>query len=274
METTASLSVCASGPEDAPVIVFLHGGGSASWMWQPVMDLLPGYRCLAPDLPEHGQSRSVGPFSMELAAEKVAEIIRASGRPAMVVGLSEGAQVLVQLLAGAPELVARAIVSSALLRPLRGAGWASSPGLLRWAYRLSVTPFKNSDSWIRLNMKYAAGIPEAFYKQFKQDFQNMTESGFTNLMAANQSFRMPEGLEKAAAPTLVVVGSKEYKAMKQSARDLAAALPNAKAVQVKLGKAGSLASEHNWALTSPVLFARTVTAWIEDTTLPAELEPL
>ena len=62
--------------------------------------------------------------------------------------------------------------------------------------------------------------------------------------------------------------------MKQSARDLAAALPNAKAVQVSLGKAGTLASEHNWALTAPLLFAQTVRAWIEDLPLPEALSPL
>lgn len=146
MESSTSLYVRSSGPAGAPVIVFLHGGGSSSWMWQPVIDLLPQYHCLAPDLPEHGQSRAVGPFSMELAADKVTDIIRANGGRAVVVGLSEGAQVLVQLLASAPELVERAFISSALLRPLPGMGWFSSPGLIRWMYRLSVTPFQNNDA--------------------------------------------------------------------------------------------------------------------------------
>jgi pimeloyl-ACP methyl ester carboxylesterase len=49
------------------------------------------------------------PFSMELAAQKVAELIRdhAHGSKATVVGLSEGAQITVQLLATAPEHVER-----------------------------------------------------------------------------------------------------------------------------------------------------------------------
>ncbi len=274
MQPPASLYVRSTGPAGAPVIVFLHGGGSSSWMWQPVMDLLPQYRCLAPDLPEHGQSREVGPFSMDLAGQKVADVIRSEGGSAVVVGLSEGAQVLVQLLATVPEVVERAVISSALLRPLPGMGFMANPGLLRWTYRLSVAPFQNNDAWMRLNMKYAAGIPETYFPQFKQDFQQMSESGFTNLMVANQRFRMPEGLEKAAAPSLIIVGSKEYRAMKQSARDLVAVLPNAKAVQVNLGKGGSLASEHNWALSDPLLFAQTVRAWVEDSPLPEALSPL
>jgi pimeloyl-ACP methyl ester carboxylesterase len=212
---------------------------------------------------------------MKFAAEKVAEVIRdRAGGKAIVAGLSEGAQVLVQLLADAPEMVEKAFISSALLRPIPGTGWASSPAMLRWSYRVSIPPFRNNDGWIRLNMKYAAGIPEQYYAQFKKDFQEMTESNFVDLMAANQTFRLPSGLEKAAAPALVVTGQKEYGAMKQSARDLAAVLPNARLAQVSLGKGASLGSEHNWALAAPELFARTLRAWIEGKDLPEQISLL
>lgn len=273
MSNTPALYAQSFGPKNAPTIVFLHGGGASGWMWQPVIERLPDFHCLALDLPEQGQSRNIGPFSMALAAEKTAEVIcnQAPGGRATVVGLSEGAQVTAQLLASAPERVERAIISSALLRPLPGAGALNSAGLLAWAYRLSVAPFKHSEFWIRLNMKYAAGIPEPFYVQFKKEFQEMTESGFVNLMLANQRFRLPGGLEKAAAPALVIAGAKEYSAMKQSARDLAAALPNGKAVELSLGKDGSMTKEHNWALTAPDLFAQTVRAWIQGKPLPVQL---
>lgn len=261
----------------APTIVFLHGGGAGGWMWQPVVDQLQKvYHCLTPDLPEHGENRAIGPFSMALAAEKTAELIRtrAHGGKATVVGLSEGAQVTVQLLASTPELVEKAIVSSALLLPIPGYGWLNTPGMLAWAYRMSVPPFRNSDWWIRINMKYSAGIPEQFFTPFKKEFQQMTERGFVNLMLANQRFRLPQGLEQAIAPTLVIAGSKEYAVMKESARRLGAALPNANVMQINLGKNGSIAKEHNWAMTAPDLFAQTVRAWIEGTPLPEELAAL
>jgi pimeloyl-ACP methyl ester carboxylesterase len=74
-------------------------------MWQPVIKQLPEYHCLAPDQPEHGGSRQIGPCSMELSAEKVSDLIRdpARGGKACLVGLSEGAQITVQLLATAPK---------------------------------------------------------------------------------------------------------------------------------------------------------------------------
>ncbi|NLG98613.1 MAG: alpha/beta hydrolase [Chloroflexi bacterium] len=260
------------GPAGARTIVFLHGGGCGGWMWAPVMDRLAEFDCIAPDLPEHGQSRAVKPFTMRLAAEKTAELIRAqaSGGRATVVGLSEGAQVAVQLLADAPELVERAVISSALVRPLPGAKWLT-PGVFAWTYRLFIAPFKTWDFWIRLNMKYSAGLPEQYFAQFKEEFRSMSESGFTNLMTANQRFRLPAGLEQAGAPTLVIAGEKEYAAMKQSARDLAAALPNARLAWLSLGPKAALAQEHNWALTAPDLFAQTVRAWIDGTPLPDSL---
>ncbi len=57
-------------------ILFLHGGGVAGWMWQPVVNLLSEFHCIVADLPEHGESAAVGPFSMVLAAEKCAELIQ------------------------------------------------------------------------------------------------------------------------------------------------------------------------------------------------------
>jgi pimeloyl-ACP methyl ester carboxylesterase len=274
--TGPSLACETFGPENGKTIVFLHGGGAGGWMWQPVVKFLPDYHCLVPDQPEHGRNRQIAPFSMELAAEKTAELIvqRAAGGKACVVGLSEGAQIAVQLLAAAPERVEKAVISSAMLRPLPGMGWLGSRAMLAWTFRMSIPPFRNVDWWIRLNMKYAAGVPDEFYSYFKKDFQEMTEPEWVNLITANQQFRLPGGLEKAAAPTLVIAGRREYGAMKESVRDLVKALPHARGGFINLGKGSSMAKEHDWALTAPELFAQTVRSWIEEKPLPKEIETL
>ena len=262
-------------PDCASTLVFLHGGGGAGWMWQLVIERMTGYHCLAVDLPEHGGSAQVKPFNMELAAEKTAELIRARahGGKAVVVGLSEGAQVTVQLLATSPEVCSRAFISSALLLPMPGAMMYSSRRLIGALFRMSVPPFCNNDAWIKLNMKYAAGIPEEFFTQFKTDFQTMTEDQFVNLMVANQSYRLPAGLEKVTVPVLVVCGRHEYKAMRQSVDRLAKRLPNGKAYLLDMGGRASLTEEHNWALTAPVAFAETLRNWLEDSPLPDLLIP-
>jgi len=267
-----SLYLQETGSPAAPTIVFLHGGGGAGWMWQPQIERLNDFHCLVPDLPEQGQSLAEKPFSITGSAGLIAELIRQSahGGKAFVVGLSEGAQITVALLSQAPELVERAIVSSALVRPIPGAGMMT-PGLIALLYRWSVTPFKNNDWWIRVNMKYAAGVPDAYFPQFRQSFQSLTEDGFTNVMVENQRFRIPARLERAQTPTLIVCGKNEYGAMRQSGRDLAKALPNGRVYEVYHAKKMSLAEEHNWNMTAPDLFTQMVRAWFTGQPLPGEL---
>ena len=109
-----ALYVDEHGPADAPTIVFLHGGGGAGWMWTPQVEALSSeFHLLVPDLPEQGRSTDGGQFTMASAAAQVADLVRTQshGGRAHVVGLSEGAQVAVQLLADAPEVVLSAIAS-------------------------------------------------------------------------------------------------------------------------------------------------------------------
>ena len=200
MDTT-NLFIQRSGPEDAPAIVFLHGGGVGGWMWQAQVERFNRqYRCLVPDLPGQANSKAAGPFSHAHAADMVVELIQreALGGKAHVVGLSEGAQCTVELLSRAPEVVDHAVISSALLRPMP-ALWMYSRGMFAWSYRLFMAPFNRSDWWMRLNMQKSAGLPEEYYPKFKHSFQDTTEEEFVEMMYAGLHYRMPKGLEKATS---------------------------------------------------------------------------
>ena len=262
------------GDPNHPTILFLHGGGGAGWMWQPQVDALKDdYHLLVPDLPEHGQSAAIKPFSISGSVELVAELIRtqARGGKAHVVGLSEGAQITVALLAAAPELVDHAVISSALVREMPGMNWF---GADTWAamYR-SIEPLNKYAWWARLNMR-SNGIPGQYLQETLDTYKTLTAEAFAHVIVENQKFRLPAGLEKVPAPTLVVAGRKEYKVMHQSVRDVAAAIPGAKGCLVNHTGKMSLAEEHNWSMTAPELFTRTVRAWIEGQALPEELQPL
>ena len=245
-------------------------------MWRPQVEALQrDYHLLVPDLPEHGRSAEVRPFTIAGAAELVAEMIRtrAHGGHATVVGLSEGAQITVQLLATSPEVVDHAIVSSALVRPMPGA-WMMTPGVIKWSYKLSAEPFRNSEWWMRTNMRYAAGVPDAYVDDFRRTFKEMTVESFTNIIVENQRFRMPAGLDRVTAPTLVVCGSGEYAVMRSSTTDVAAAIPGAKAFAVTHDRNMSVAEQHNWNMTDPDTFTEMVRAWIEGRELPKALVAL
>jgi pimeloyl-ACP methyl ester carboxylesterase len=272
-----SLYTQESGPSAAPSIVFLYGGGAAAWVWQPQVDALQAdYHCLVPDQPEHGRSAEVKPFTIQGNAEMIADVIRqkAHGGRAHVVGLSQGAQTALALMAFAPEVVDHAIVSSAVVRPLPGGMDKISPKMAEAMYRWTVQPFKNSRWWAKINMKYSAGIPDAYFPQYWELYQQLNAGLFARILAENQKFRLSPGLKRVTSPVLVVAGKGEYKAMTESVGDIVAALPNAKGFLVQHPGKLSLAEQHNWSITAPELFTRTLRAWIEDKPLPQELKPI
>ena len=270
-ETVADLSVRECGPTTAPTICFLHGGGVSGWMWCPQVEALQDtYHCLIPDMPEHGLSAAIRPFTIADTARRMAEFIRerAHGRRAHVIGLSEGAQVVVQLLGSAAEVVDHAIISSALVHPLPGVGLLG-PRALALTFTLFAAPFQGSDAYVRLNMRYGNAIPEQYFRQVREDTRRMTAASFTHMILENQRFRIPPGLDQVQVPALIVAGQHELPIVRQSARDLAATLPAGQGYLVAFSKRA--AEEHSWNLHRPDLFNAVTRAWLTDQPLPAGL---
>lgn len=107
------------GPADGPPIVFVHGTRLSRTMWRAQMDdLRDTYRVVALDLPGHGAlgDRS---FTLAAATDHVASTIEAAaGGKAVVVGLSLGGYVAMDLAARRPELVRGLILSGATAEPV------------------------------------------------------------------------------------------------------------------------------------------------------------
>jgi pimeloyl-ACP methyl ester carboxylesterase len=107
------------GPADGFPIVFVHGTRLSRTMWRAQMDdLRDTYRVVALDLPGHGAlgDRS---FTLATAADHVASTIEAAaGGEAVVVGLSLGGYVAMDLAARRPELVRGLVLSGATAEPV------------------------------------------------------------------------------------------------------------------------------------------------------------
>ena len=252
------LNAIESGPQDQPPIFFLPGGGVSGWSWKPVTALLPDRHCVIVDLPETGGSLESGPFSMAHAADKVLEAADriCPEKPFHLVGLSLGGQVAVKILASAPQRVAKALLTGTLVRKLPGSGMAGCSGDL-------YMPFRNIPALVKANMQ-SLGVPMEYYDEFAEDTMRLTAASFRRVTIANMTFGIPPGLEKAKLPVLVLVGEKELGAMLDSARDLHQALPDSRAYRVS-------GAAHNWPLSNPALFARVLTAFLDDRPLPGEL---
>ncbi len=107
------------GPADGPPIVFVHGTRLSRGVWRPQMDdLRDRYRVVAVDLPGHG-ALAGEPFTLTSATDAVARAIEeAAGGHAVVVGLSLGGYVAMDLAARRPDLVRALVISGATTEPV------------------------------------------------------------------------------------------------------------------------------------------------------------
>jgi len=254
---SVDLFVRESGPVGAPAIVFLHGGEHSGRSWQPVVERMQHYRCLVPDLPQHGESVQPGPFEIGAAAAAVAGVIRARLGTARVhvVGHSLGAQVGAQLLATAPEVVDRTVLCGTIINALPSPRLtAPLLGLVAWISR-SVT--------LRRNARPVA-VPSVMTDDYREDVRLMPAAQIAHLVEASARFTFPEGLDKSDSPTLFLAGSKEMRLIHRSAAALARRMPNAvDGVAIDM--------DHDWPLLCPDLFCRTVDGWLSGTALPSEI---
>jgi pimeloyl-ACP methyl ester carboxylesterase len=248
-----------SGSPASPAIVFLHGGGLSARMWQPVIERLPEFYCLAPDLPEHGHSTSLTPFDLDDAARRVAEMIRlhVPCRKAHLVGLSLGGAVVLNMARLEPEVAGRMMVTgtAARLGKFLGQLSLSSLWMLRY-YKPETLAKQSAQQW---------GIPEAYLPLFQDDLVHATSVEFNRTLIENlMRQELPECLP---TPLLVTVGGKETLPAKQAARKLTRLYRQATGRIVP-------GMGHVWALQNPDLFAATIKAWVTDNPLPAALQPL
>ncbi len=122
----------ATGPIDAPSIVLVHGTRLTRTMWRAQQeDLSDRFRVVALDLPGHGDLAE-RPFTIDGATAELARVIEvAAGGRAIVVGLSLGGYVAMDLAARRPELVRGLVLSGATAEPV--GPWAWPYLALAWA---------------------------------------------------------------------------------------------------------------------------------------------
>ncbi len=112
--TDGILPHSAYNPCGRATIVFVHGAFSSRSEWDLVTPYLSqSYHLLIPDLPGHGQSRNITPFSIEYSSRLLAKLIREKSidGTAHVIGLSLGAHVSIGLASRYPEVVNSIFVS-------------------------------------------------------------------------------------------------------------------------------------------------------------------
>jgi pimeloyl-ACP methyl ester carboxylesterase len=242
-----------TGSRNADTIIFIHGSAMAGWVWDGPTKLFNDYHCIVPDLPEHGKSIDVKPFTINKSAEMIVDIINdhTDNGKAHLVGTSLGAQIIIQILCKTPELVDHAAISGTLIGSI-----PHTETLLKlFNYLIKVYgPVKNTDFFIKANMK-TYNMPKTLFQKFRESTVLITNNSLDRILKENMFFKRPEGLEEIKVPVLVMTGEKDYKIIKESAIDLLKAIPISEGYSApNLG--------HAWNLEDPTLFSSVLRKWI------------
>jgi pimeloyl-ACP methyl ester carboxylesterase len=277
MRVVNGIAIHETGKQDSTPILFIHGAAGGAWCWRDVVRLLPDFYCIAPDMPEHGDSRDNKPFTIDSTTDQLLELMRSlsPGKKVNVVGLSVGAQIAVEMLSKAPENISTAIVSGAQGIELPGYRLGIySEFAMALIYTLGIKPWKNNDRWIRWNMRQSAGIPENFFAEFKKNFQELTRDSWSRPMAENYRFRIPQGIQFVDPPVLLVGGDKETADVLPTIEKLLSMIPGSQAALIGNHPEWTAPQQHNWPLNDPVLFSKMVREWVTRQEITEGLVPL
>ena len=226
---------------DGPLVLCLHGIGSSSAAFAPQFAALSGsYRMVAWDAPGYAKSADpAGPLTMDDFAEVAAEVIRARGGSAHVLGVSWGGVIALRLAVLHPDLVESLMVV------------ASTPG--------SATDVEKADAMRARTAELDRLGPDAFAaarapRLLSADAPTDLVERVTATMAA--SVRLPGyghaaeamattdlrgELHRVTAPTLVLCGDQDRVTGPDASQVLAGGLHRTAYVIVK--DAGHLANQ-------------------------------
>jgi pimeloyl-ACP methyl ester carboxylesterase len=254
-----SLYVREAGPSDASAVLFLHGLGLSHAMWQPQFERLSdSYHCLAPDLPECGNSAALGPFTLKDASKRVVEVIRerVPGKSAHVVGLSLGGAVALQTLRDEPQALDHLMIS----------GTATHlPPFLDTLNRLDEQVLHLlSHERLAEYLLQQYHIPQAYRSPLLSDLRKVEPEAIVHFSQEMTKVKLPR---EGHVPILIAVGQQETFVTKHAAYEMRRALPGARGVLVP-------GVGHFWNLEAPDLFTKTLRAWVRDEPLPPNLAQL
>lgn len=216
---------------DGPAVLWLHGYTMRSAVWQPLWQLLPGWRHIGLDLPWHGSSRSLRSDEDLAVLADVVVAQAAAASVAHVVALSFGTVLASEMAIRHPEAFDSWTVAAPSL-----AGMPHEPAVER-RYRDLARLFLEHGAgphmtqlWMTAPPAIFAGINDRPVARERMravvdqhEWRELQDGGMRHLVTRTQH---AADLAVVQAPILVLIGERDLLTHRACARSIATAAPS------------------------------------------------
>jgi len=251
-----------------PAVLLIHGTGASTHSWRALAPrLAEQFRVTSLDLPGHGFTERVPRRRMSLPAmaESVAALAEALEiRPALVVGHSAGAAILVRCcLDGALSPDALISLNGALL-PFRGAAGFLFPPLAKLLFLNPLTPWmaarsaSDRERVVRLIQGTGSELDEAGIELYTRLFTSPSHVAAALGMMANWNLhRLERDLPALSQTLLLIAGENDQAVAPADAERVCRQVPGARTK--RLAGLGHLAHEEDAGAVADAIFEFTGT---------------
>jgi pimeloyl-ACP methyl ester carboxylesterase len=216
-----------------PSVVFIHGAEHDHCVWVLQSRYLAhhGRSVLALDLPGHGRSAGPPLISVEAMADWVVALLNAAGAPkAALVGHSMGSLIAVECAARYPERISKiALIGTAF--PMRVA-----PELLEATRSAEPRAQHMVNIWSHSSYAQYPSNPGPGFWVMGENLRLMQRQKpgvmHVDFAACNDYANGVQAAAKVACPALLVLGKRDVRTPPRATRELAAALRDARVVEI------------------------------------------
>jgi pimeloyl-ACP methyl ester carboxylesterase len=259
----SSLHFVSINPAGRRTIVLIHGAFCSGSNWDLVVPYLANsYHLLIPDLPGHGQSRHITPFSLGSSSKYLVQLIRkhAANSRAYIVGHSLGAHVAINLASAYPEVISDVFISGFEIYP-----------------PTTISNFAPYAFWFDQRVQKLIPRPVISWLMDGTDIQGGKSGSWTLELCRQIVPVIVTTIWPSPWParTLIVAAGKGgIIPSKDHPRDAARLMEIGRQLNRETVAFRHPEMRHPWNRQDPVLFAETASCWFEGKEIPSGFEKL
>lgn len=233
---SAALHIESAGA--GPPLLLLHGWAMHSGLWGALpARLATRHRVHAVDLPGHGRSAPVSPWTLEAVRGALAPAFAVAEAPLTVIGWSLGALLALDWARAAPGTFARIVLVGATASFVARAGWPhamAAETLARFGDELAVAYRATLLRFLTLQLQGSDDGKATLAAMRDRLFErpDPAPEALAAALGVLGAIDLRADLHAVTAPTLVVAGERDALTPARAGAALARALPNAEYAEI------------------------------------------